>query len=57
MEIIDKEESKMGEKDYRYVAGDLKTELDEVNRMKKKETEEVQEFTKNWDSFLTIICC
>ena len=47
----------MGEKDYRYVAGDLKTELDEENRMEKKETEEVQEFTKNWDSFLTIICC
>lgn len=45
----------MTEKDYHYMAGDLKKEQDEMNKMAEKEA--TNKFTEIGDTFLTILCC
>lgn len=42
---------------YNNVAGDLKKELKETNKLQEKERADETIFTDNWDNVLTIICC
>ena len=49
----------MKQEEYLYIAGDLKSELEEINGMQDLELEEaVERFTNPaGDTFLTILCC
>lgn len=48
----------MKEKEYYYTAGNLRRELNEVNKITEQRTEdEANILTNPWDMLLTILCC